>query len=248
LKTITIIGVNYYPEDSAIGIYTTQLAEYLTQNDFDVNVITGFPYYPSWEIKKEYQNKNAFLNERINAIKVYRYKQYVPKNPTFLKRIVHLLDFTFGSFINIIKIKNTDLVLCIVPFTSTIIPGKILSKLRKAKLWIHVQDFEFDAASDASIIDKKNILFKALYSFESMLFNNADAISTISNTMCNKLHKKSKKYIPKYLLPNWVDTHEINPVTASNHQYLNSNKFKILYSGSIGEKQDWNFYLEVENN
>jgi len=245
LKTITIIGVNYYPEDSAIGIYTTQLAEYLTQNDFDVSVITGFPYYPSWEIKKEYQNRNTFLNERIKAIKVYRYKQYVPKNPTFLKRIVHLLDFTFGSFINAIKIKNTDLVLCIVPFTSTIIPGTILSKLRKAKLWIHIQDFEFDAASDASIIDKKNILLKALFSFESMLFNNADAISTISNAMFNKLHKKSKKDIPKYLLPNWVDTNKINPVTASKHEYLNSNKFKILYSGNIGEKQDWKFYLEV---
>ena len=98
MKTITIIGVNYYPEDSAIGIYTTQLAEYLTQNDFDVNVITGFPYYPSWEIKKEYQNKNTFLKERINTIKVYRYKQYVPKNPTFLKRIVHFLDFYIWEF------------------------------------------------------------------------------------------------------------------------------------------------------
>ncbi|HIP33818.1 MAG TPA: colanic acid biosynthesis glycosyltransferase WcaI, partial [Bacteroidia bacterium] len=40
---ITIIGLNYYPEDTAIGLYTTQLAEYLSHNNFKVEVITGFP-------------------------------------------------------------------------------------------------------------------------------------------------------------------------------------------------------------
>ncbi len=244
-KRITIIGINYYPEDSAIGLYTSQLAEYFQSEGIEVKIITGFPYYPSWEISAEYQQKKLFLKERINGIDVFRYKQYVPKNPSFIKRIIHLLDFTFGSMINIFYIKKTDVVLCIVPFTSTIIPGKILSKLRKAKLWVHIQDFEFDAASDASIINKKNILLKALFSFESMLFNNADAISTISNAMLNKLLKKSKKDIPKYLLPNWVDVNRINPDTCIQHEYLKSNKFKILYSGNIGEKQDWKFYLEV---
>ena len=39
-KKITIIGINYFPEDSAIGLYTTQKAEYLVENGFDVTVIT----------------------------------------------------------------------------------------------------------------------------------------------------------------------------------------------------------------
>ena len=30
-KNITIIGINYYPEDSAIGLYTTQKAEFLAK-------------------------------------------------------------------------------------------------------------------------------------------------------------------------------------------------------------------------
>jgi len=245
LKTITIIGINYYPEDTAIGLYTTQLAEYLNANSFDVNVVTGFPYYPSWRIKKKYINKRTFLNEKVNNIKIYRYKQYVPKNPTFLKRVVHLLDFTFGSFINILKIKNTDLVICIVPFTSTIILGRILSKLRKAKLWVHVQDFEFDAATESNIISKNNILLKTFFGIEKILLNSADALSTISSAMINKLEEKSKNNIPKYLLPNWVDIDIINPEKAIYHQYLDSNKFNILYAGNIGEKQDWQFFLEL---
>jgi len=245
LKTITIIGINYSPEDTAIGLYSTQLAEFLSNNGFKVNIITGFPYYPSWQINKSYQNKRTFLKENINNITIYRYKQYVPKSPTFFKRILHLIDFTLGSSINIFKIKKTDLVLCIVPFTSTIIPGKILAKIKKAKLWVHIQDFEFDAALESNLTNKKNIIFKIIFKVEKILLNKADALSSISHAMFNKLEQKNKKQIPTYLLPNWVDVDFINPNNALTHQHLDSNKFKVLYAGNIGEKQDWDFFLQL---
>ncbi len=245
MKTITIIGINYSPEDTAIGLYSTQLAEFLSNNGFKVNIITGFPYYPSWQINKSYQNKRTFLKENINNITIYRYKQYVPKSPTFFKRILHLIDFTLGSSINIFKIKKTDLVLCIVPFTSTIIPGKILAKIKKAKLWVHIQDFEFDAALESNLTNKKNIIFKIIFKVEKILLNKADALSSISHAMFNKLEQKNKKQIPTYLLPNWVDVDFINPNNALTHQHLDSNKFKVLYAGNIGEKQDWDFFLQL---
>ena len=48
-NNITLIGINFYPEDSAIGLYSTQMAKYLS-TDYDIDVITGFPYYPQWKI------------------------------------------------------------------------------------------------------------------------------------------------------------------------------------------------------
>ena len=245
-KKLTIIGINYYPEDTAIGLYTSQLAEYFNDENIEVSILTGFPYYPSWEINEIYKNKSWFYQENINGIQVFRYKQYVPKTPTFFKRIIHLLDFTFGTFINLFKIKEADVVLCIVPFTSTIFLGKILSKLKKAKLWVHIQDFEFDAASDSDLIEKKaktSVFFKTLFWIEEKLLKTADIRSTISLSMLKKLESKGfdKK---NALLPNWVDVEKINPKQAKTHRHLNSKAFKILYSGNIGEKQDWNFFLE----
>ncbi len=244
-KKITIIGVNYYPEDTAIGLYTSQLAEFLAINNYEVTVVTGFPYYPSWRIHEEYRRKNVFLTEYKNEITIFRYKQYVPSNPTFFKRIIHLLDFTFGSLINLSKVKSTDAVLCIVPFTSAIFLGKILSKLKRAKLWVHVQDFEFDAASDSDLTNNKSktsIFFKILFWVEKKLLKSADLRSTISVAMLKKLESKcpNKKSI---LLPNWVDINDINLEKSKRHPHLNTNKFKILYSGNIGEKQDWEFFL-----
>lgn len=244
-KKITIIGVNYYPEDTAIGLYTSQLTDYLHTNNYEVSVITGFPYYPSWKINKEYRSKKVFLKENINGITTYRYKQYVPSKPTFFKRILHLLDFTIGSFVNLFKIKSTDVVLCIVPFTSTIFLGILLSKLKRAKLWVHVQDFEFDAASDSDLTQKKSkksLFFKMLFWLEKRLLKSADIRSTISSSMLRKLASKSPN-LKNILLPNWVDVNDINPKQSKTHNYLKSNAFKILYSGNIGEKQDWEFFI-----
>ena len=59
-KKITIIGINYYPEDTAIGLYTSQLAAYYHSQNIEVTILTGFPYYPAWEINSEYKSKSKF--------------------------------------------------------------------------------------------------------------------------------------------------------------------------------------------
>lgn len=245
-KTITLIGINFYPEDTAIGIYSTQMVKYLIQKGYKVNVITGFPYYPQWKIKEEYQNKHTFFKETINNITVYRYKQYVPIKPTFLKRIIHLLDFTLGSFINSFKIKQTDLVIAVVPFTSSILLGWFLKKRLKAKLWTHIQDFEFEAALQSGVSKKNNnFLFKGLFKLEKYLLNSSDIVSTISLSMQSKLETKTKS--KTYYFPNWINKNNISSDISKQHRYLESKKFKILYSGSIGDKQNWEFFIEFLN-
>ena len=243
---ITIIGINFYPEDTSTGLYTTQLAEYLA-NYYEVDVITGFPYYPQWQIKESYKNKPKYIKEKLGNINIYRYKQYVPQNPTFKKRVLHLLSFTLGSIPNIFKVNKSDLVICVVPPTGSIILGWLLSKIKRAKLWIHIQDFEFDAAFEAGLVNNQNMfkykIFEGLFWMEKKLLDSADIVSTISYKMLEKLKTKTKT--ETYYLPNWIDENFINPVKAKPHRYMQSDKFKILYSGNIGEKQDWEFFLKV---
>ncbi|WP_299127949.1 WcaI family glycosyltransferase [uncultured Winogradskyella sp.] len=242
IKNITFISLNYAPEDTAIGLYSTQWVEYLKNKGFKVTVVTAFPYYPKWEISQAYKNKKTFLKEENDGIKILRYKQYVPKTPSFLKRIIHLLDFTFGSFINLNKIKDCDLVISIVPFTTSAFLGYLHKKRHGAKLWAHIQDFEFDAALQTGVGKKKNYFFSPLFSLEKWLFSRPDLVSTISHTMLKKLSLKSSA--DQFFMPNWIDEKEINPSTSKTHPYLNTNKIKILYSGNIGDKQDWEIFLQ----
>lgn len=244
-KNITFIGLNYAPEDTAIGLYSTQWVDYLNDHGFNVSVITAFPYYPQWEISDDYKRRSTFLKEDRNGIRILRYKQYVPKNPTFFKRIIHLLDFTFGSFINLFKIKNCDLVISVVPFTSSVLLGYIQKKRFKSKLWVHIQDFEFDAALQTGLSSKKKRSFSFLFKLERWLLSKADKGSTISQSMLNRLGEKSN--CSQFYLPNWIDAKGINPETFKPHRLLSSPKIKILYSGNIGDKQDWDPFIAFCN-
>jgi colanic acid biosynthesis glycosyl transferase WcaI len=243
---ITLIGINFYPEDTAIGLYSTQMAEYLSKENY-IDVITGFPYYPQWKIWDSYSDKPKRLTEQKDTITIYRYKQYTPNNPTFKNRVIHLLDFTFGSLRNIFKIKQCDLVICVVPFTTSILLGISLAKLRGAKVWVHIQDFEFDAAVESGVAGEQKGLkakvFNGLFWLEKKLLDKADIVSTISYAMLEKL--KTKTDTPTYFFPNWVDEDFIDPKKSKRHELMQSEKFKILYSGNIGAKQDWEFFMRV---
>lgn len=246
-KKITVIGINFSPEDTAIGLYSTQICLFLQQRNYEVTVLTGFPYYPQWKIKEEYRSKSRYVEEEFRGIRILRYKQYVPENPTFFKRIAHLVDFTIGSFFNLRKIKRTDIILCIVPFTSTILLGLLLKKRTNAKLWTHVQDFEFDAAFQTGITlndnNLKKIIFRLLFRIERWLFSKVDVASSISQTMLERLKTKTGDKVDIEYWPNWIELERDHASKGEIHKHFTSNKFKILYSGNIGNKQDWDFFL-----
>lgn len=247
-KNITIVTNFYYPEDTAIGLYTTQFSNYLSNKGYSVKIITGFPYYPTWKIFESYNNHPDFYSEKIDAIEVFRYKQFVPEKVTFGGRIKMMFSAVYGTFCNLKKINDTDLIICIVPFTMSILPAMLLAKKKKAKLWVHIQDFEFDLALESGIVKKNNLASKlfesSVLSFERFLLNRATLVSSISNSMLSKIREKSKHDMP-YFFPNWVSSNKINPELSKKHPLINPDKFTVLYSGNIGEKQNWDFLYDL---
>lgn len=238
---ITIISNNYYPEDSGIGLYSSGMAEFLAKSH-NLTVIAAMPYYPQWEIYSEYKNKPMFYRENINDVEVLRFKQYTPKNPTFLKRIFQMCHFFLGSIVNVFKIKKNDIVIVVMPFTISIILGRLVKFFKGGRLIVHVQDFEFDAAFETGLSKKSGILAKLIFLVERFLLNRSDSVSTISYGMLKKLESKTTSSTSYF--PNWIDYSKINPKTAKPNKIFDPRKFNILYSGNIGAKQDWDFFID----
>jgi colanic acid biosynthesis glycosyl transferase WcaI len=222
------------------------MAEHLTKKSWKVTLVTGFPHYPEWEIHSSYQDKDRYFRECISGVNVMRYRHYVPGQPSFIKRIRQLIDFTFGSYFNLRKIGRADVVLSVIPFTSSAWLGNLFSRRLDALHWVHVQDFEFDAARESGMLGSKWTdagLFKTLQKIESGVLDSADLVSTISWRMLSKLEKRTKS--ETVFFPNWLETELINPVTSKTHPHLKGNRFHVLYSGNIGAKQDWDVFTRV---
>ncbi len=238
---ITIISHNYFPEDSGIGLYSTGMAEFLTSKH-DVTILTGVPYYPQWKIHSNYIDNPLFSKETINGVTVHRFKQYTPARPNFFKRVLQMVHFFLGTLFTGLKSSKADLIIVVVPFTISILAGWFLKHIKGGKLWVHIQDFEFDAALKTGTSTKNSLASQNLFKIEKWILLRADFSSTISKAMMLKLAQKRKGN--QVYFPNWIDYSLINPATAQENIIFNPNTFNILYSGNIGEKQDWNFYID----
>ena len=85
---------------------------------------------------------------------------------------------------------------------------------------------------------------KLLNKIEKYLYEKSDVVSSISYNMVDRIKKKAPKTIPEFF-PDWVDVNFINPNNYKQHKYISKEKFTILYSGNIGQKQNWDIYVSL---
>ena len=252
MKTLHILihGINFSPEFIGIGKYTGELTESLVSKGHIVRVVTAPPYYPAWSINKPFKNfwrKETLFNGNLL---VYRCPLWVPVKPSGLKRIIHLASFTLSSLpVMFIQIFNRpDVVIVIEPPLFCAPQSWLLAKLCGAKSWLHIQDFEVDAAFDLRLIKGKKLRKIALF-FEKLLMAPFDRVSTISNRMLDRLFSKGIPKQKTYFFPNWIDFEKFelkrNQLSSGK---LNDYDFRkeldipagvvvALYSGNMGSKQ-----------
>jgi colanic acid biosynthesis glycosyl transferase WcaI len=113
---ILILGLNFHPELIGIGKYTGEMAAWLAEQGHNLRVITTPPYYPQWQIAEGY-SRWRYKRETWGGIQVIRCPFWVPRQPSGLKRLLHLFSFALSALPP--TLQNTtwrpEIVLCIAP-------------------------------------------------------------------------------------------------------------------------------------
>jgi colanic acid biosynthesis glycosyl transferase WcaI len=246
---ILLISTNYAPELTGIGKYSGEMVDYLTGNRHEIRVVCAPPYYPQWQIEKNYSSRKYQIENSLNK-KVYRCPLWIPAKPSGLKRLIHLVSFALSSFpIVLMQIFwKPDVVICVEPPLFNSVGAIIVSKLSGAKSILHIQDFEVDAAFELGIV-KVKWLKSFIHGVERFLMNRFDKVSTISEAMLDKLNKKGIDFRRQLFFPNWVDTTFIYPLENSSSYRAELNislgKTVSLYSGNMGEKQGLEIVIQA---
>ena len=247
---ILIYGLNFAPELTGIGKYTGELAKFLVDNGHDVHVITTPPYYPQWRVTNGYSSTRYQIST-VGVIKIIRCPIWVPQKPSGVKRLLHLTSFAISSLpVGLAELFwKPDVIFSVAP---TLFCGPfalILSKLSGAKSWLHIQDFELDAAFSLGVLPARDVLHKIATKFESSIFRGFDRVSTISSNMQGKLIEKGADPSKTELLVNWVDTEVIFPLNRSSplrrELGFSENTQIILYAGNLGKKQNLDILIDV---
>jgi len=238
---IIIWGINYAPEPTGIAPYTSELADFLKKRGLDVEVITGFSYYPFWKKGPESRGK-IYRTEEINDVPVHRCWQYVPGRLTTAKRILHELTFGVTSLFRALFLKRADVYVVVSPPLGLGPCAWLVTLLKRSCYLFHVQDLQPDSAAGLGMV-RKGMFLRLMYAMERFSYRHAAGVSGVSRGMAEAF---AAKFVPEqktFLLPNWL---RAQPAVAASAESvalfrkthaIPSNALLAVYSGNLGRKQ-----------
>ncbi len=239
---ILILGINYAPEQIGIGPYTAGLAEALSDAGHDVRVIAGKPYYPAWRVMAPY-SRPGYHRQKIGKIPVTYCPHYVPHHPNGVRRIFHHMSFAITAAfpaLRAARLFRPHLVLCVAPSLVSAPLARMVARIAKSHCWLHIQDFEVEAAFATALIDRESKIGRAAIRFQDFAIRGFDMYTTISPQMCDKLLTLGLPQSRVVELRNWADTEGVKPLEKPSRfrrDWGIDAPYVALYSGNIANKQ-----------
>lgn len=239
---VLILGLNYAPELVGIAVYTTGLAEELVRRGHQVSAVSGKPYYPKWEVP--YAFRGGWRLSSVEAgVSITRVAHYVPRNPTGLRRIAHHFSFAASSFwwgLQAALRLRPQIVFTVAPSLIAAPAALAIARLVKAQTWLHIQDFEVEAASATGLLASGSGVSKLGAVFERGVLTRFDRVSSISLAMCRKCIDKGVVSDRVVEFRNWADL-DPNYMGKITSPYRTEWDIKTphvaLYSGNVANKQ-----------
>jgi len=246
---VLLLGINYAPERVGVAVYTTGLAEALAASGHEVQVIAGRPYYPGWRIMPEH-HAWTFDRREENGVDVTRVPHYIPGNPTGVRRILH--HFSFGATSLLPALWRAiawrpDLVVTIAPALVAAPVGRLAGFVSGAHSWLHLQDFEVEAALATGLL-KSSAAARLARWYESTVLRSFDTVSSISPHMCQRLVEKGldESFVVEFR--NWADIDAVVPIqhpSRYREEWGITTPHVALYSGNIANKQGLETIVDV---
>ena len=251
-RRVLIVGINYAPEPVGIGPYTQGLAEALVAAGASVEAVVAKPYYPRWRTGPGYGA--LWHRSTEGGVRITRCPIYVPANPGGIRRIVHLASFALSALpvaLNAAlraKARRPELVVVLAPALLSVLTAWLAARLAGARLWIHVQDFEVEAALATGLMGQAGPAARLARWLEARLLRLGDKVSTISPQMCAKLVEKGVPADSVFEMRNWSDARFAPDAAGAaeiRREWGLAARKVALYSGNVARKQGIEILVEA---
>lgn len=247
---VLLVGINYAPDLIGVAKYNSELCESLVAEGHEVRVITAPPYYPAWKIPPRFSSC-YFRTRHIDGVRVTRTPIYVPGHPSGAKRLIHHASFALSSAVPVLVDAlswRPDVMIAVAPSLMSAAFVSLVARRVGAKSWLHIQDFEVDAAFDLGLL-RNDTLRKWMLRTEAAILKSFDHVSTISQSMVDRLILKGVGVDKAVEVRNWIDTRAIRPasrMTRYREQLkLAETDIVALYSGTMSNKQGLELVIEA---
>lgn len=230
---ILVLCQNYVPEEQ--NFYHHEFTTGLLAEGHDVTMLTAFPHHGRGRVYDGYRGK-IFQREVIDGVKVIRTWVYANPSRAALSRMLTYFSFCISSLIfGLFVVKRADIVYTSIPPLPLATTGKILARLKRAKLVLSIQDIFPQAAIELGVLtNRKLILF--FERMEKWAYRKADHIVVIAEGFRQNLIRKGVPAEKISVVSNWADSNFIKPGEKENSfrkELQVDSRFTLIYSGGL---------------
>jgi colanic acid biosynthesis glycosyl transferase WcaI len=244
---VIVWGINYAPEFTGIAPHSVALCEFLRGLRYDVEMVTSFPYYPTWQKRPEDRGR-LYRTDLVNGVRVHRCWHFVPVRVSALKRILHEGSFVLTSTLRALSLSRPDVYVIVSPPLLLGVAAWLVGKIKDAPFVFHVQDMQPDAAVGLGML-KGSRLTRALYALESFAYRHAARVSGITRGMLKSFRGKGVHEHKLVYFPNAIELDDAEPPPERGefrrrHRFA-ADEFLAIYAGNLGVKQGLDVLLET---
>jgi glycosyltransferase involved in cell wall biosynthesis len=234
---VVIFGINAFPEVIGIAPYTSKLVSFLGDAGWDVELVTGLPHYPEWQVPASYQFPWR-RSEWCGGVMTTRLRHAVPGRQTAARRGLYEATFFANGIARRPFTRTPDLFIGVVPSLSGGMLATAYGARYRRPSVIVVQDLMANAAAQSGMAGGCKAAGPTRM-LEGATLRRADHVVVVSNAF--------RETIQNYRVPderitelrNWSHFGEPTCDRACARAALgwNPGETIVLHAGNMGLKQ-----------
>ena len=242
---LLIVGINYRPEPSGIGPYTTALAEHLAARGDDVSVLAGRPHYPAWQTSPG-PWRGRIVHETLHGVHVTRVPHTVPRRQTGARRAAYEATFGASGLAAIAGLPRPDAILGVVPSLSGGVLARLGGRRFGAPYGLLFQDLVGPAARQSGMPGGLR-LAGAAQVVERWTATGATAVGVVTGAFIPYLVAAGVAEDRIHHVPNWARLASPDEAPADLRRRLGwlDERQVVVHAGNMGLKQGLDQVVEA---
>ena len=235
LKTRVLLLTQWFdPEPTFKGLV---FARELMRQGFDVEVLTGFPNYPSGKVYPGYKIK-PLQREVVDGVSITRVPLYANHDQSAIKRILNYTSFAASSLLyGLFGAKRPDVIYAYHPPLTVGITACIIRLLRGVPVVYDIQDMWPDTLHATGMLNNARIL-DIVATVCTWVYRLVSHIVVLSPGFKRILMQRGVPESKIDIIYNWADEASIAaPAGKISSEFPGADKFRILFAGNMGKAQ-----------
>ncbi len=246
---ILIITHFYPPEMGAAAARISGLARWLVRFGHHVEVVTGFPNYPTGKIYAGYESKGFARKEEIKeGVVIHRTWVFASPRKSTLFRILNYVSFMVSSIVPMGQVKcKYDVIIASSPPLFVGISGWFLARKMRVPFIFDIRDIWPEVAVEAGEFPDNSMIVRLSRRVARLLYKQANHLTPVTASKMRKLIAQGVPPRKITVVSNGIDLDIIQQSISIRwrEKLALQKKFTLIYAGLIGIAQGIDTLVEV---